>query len=62
MFGSVRELFAYKSMLRSLVKREVRGRYKGSLLGFLWNFTICSDMAAKIKSLSLTGTDVKIPV
>ena len=38
MFGTVRELFAYKSMLRSLVKREVRGRYKGSLLGFLWNF------------------------
>ncbi len=38
MFGTVKELFAYKSMLRSLVKREVRGRYKGSLLGFLWNF------------------------
>ncbi|MBO4551866.1 MAG: ABC transporter permease [Candidatus Methanomethylophilaceae archaeon] len=38
MFETVKELFAYKSMLRSLVRREVRGRYKGSLLGFLWNF------------------------
>ena len=25
-------------MIRNLVKREIRGRYKGSILGFLWNF------------------------
>ena len=27
-------------MIRNLVKREIRGRYKGSLLGFLWNFIL----------------------
>lgn len=25
-------------MIRSLVKRDIRGRYKGSILGFIWNF------------------------
>ena len=25
-------------MIWNLIKREVRGRYKGSILGFLWNF------------------------
>ncbi len=25
-------------MIRNLVKRDIRGRYKGSVLGFIWNF------------------------
>lgn len=25
-------------MIQSFIKKEVRGRYKGSILGFLWNF------------------------
>ena len=28
----------HKSKIGGLVKRDLRGRYKGSLLGFLWNF------------------------
>ncbi len=32
------ELFAYRQMLISLVKKDLRGRYKGSVLGFLWTF------------------------
>ena len=40
MFGFIRELYQYRSMILNLVKRDLRGRYKGSLLGFLWNFVL----------------------
>lgn len=32
------EIYAYREMLVSLVKRDLRGRYKGSALGFAWTF------------------------
>ena len=38
MFSTVDSLLSYRSMIWNFIKREVRGRYKGSLLGFLWNF------------------------
>lgn len=34
----VKELYAYREMIFSLVKRDLKGRYKGSALGFLWTF------------------------
>lgn len=34
----IREIFSYDDMIKSLVKRELRGKYKGSVLGFLWTF------------------------
>lgn len=34
----LKELFAYREMIFSLVKKDLRGRYKGSTLGFLWTF------------------------
>lgn len=34
----IKELIEYRQMIFSLVKRELRGRYKGSVLGFLWTF------------------------
>ena len=34
----VREIYAYREMIFSLIKRDLRGRYKGSALGFLWTF------------------------
>ena len=34
----IREIWHYRQMIFSLVKRELRGRYKGSFLGFLWTF------------------------
>ncbi len=34
----LREIFAYRQMIFSLIKRDLRGRYKGSFLGFLWTF------------------------
>lgn len=34
----LREVFDYRQMVIGLVRRELRGRYKGSVLGFLWTF------------------------
>lgn len=34
----VREIYEYRAMIISLVKRDLRGRYKGSVLGFFWTF------------------------
>ncbi|MBQ2265718.1 MAG: ABC transporter permease [Oscillospiraceae bacterium] len=34
----IKELYAYRQMIFSLVKKDLRGRYKGSVLGFLWTF------------------------
>ena len=38
MFRKFRELYEYREMVFSLVKRDLKGRYKGSALGFLWTF------------------------
>ncbi|WP_318708601.1 ABC transporter permease [Candidatus Acetatifactor stercoripullorum] len=38
MLQRIKEIFAYKDMIYSLVRRELRGRYKGSVLGFLWTY------------------------
>ena len=35
---TLKELAAYKSMISSLIQRDLRGRYKGSVLGFAWTF------------------------
>lgn len=34
----LREIYDYRQMVYSLVRKELRGRYKGSALGFLWTF------------------------
>lgn len=33
-----KELYAYREMIYSMVRRDLRGRYKSSILGFLWTF------------------------
>ena len=38
MFKTIKELWDYRSMIESLVKRELRGKYAASFLGFLWTF------------------------
>jgi lipopolysaccharide transport system permease protein len=38
LYHFIKELYAYREMLVSMVKRDLRGRYKGSMLGFLWTF------------------------
>lgn len=34
----LRELYLYRELLKSNVKKEIRGKYKGSFLGVLWSF------------------------
>lgn len=38
MISRLKEIYAYREMIFSLVKRDLKGRYKGSALGFLWTF------------------------
>ena len=38
MMKLLKELYNYREMIVSLVKKDLRGRYKGSVLGFLWTF------------------------
>ena len=33
-----KRLFSYRELLKSNVKKEIRGKYKGSFLGILWSF------------------------
>ena len=35
---ALKEIYDYREMIHSLVRKELRGRYKGSALGFLWTF------------------------
>lgn len=37
-FGEIRELYKYRYLLRNLVVRDLKIRYKNSVLGFLWSF------------------------
>ncbi|MCM1100397.1 MAG: ABC transporter permease [Clostridium sp.] len=34
----IKEIYTYRDMIYSLTRRELRGRYKGSVLGFLWTY------------------------
>lgn len=34
----VKEMYEYREMIFSLVRRDLKGRYKGSVLGFFWTF------------------------
>ena len=32
------DIYHYRAMIASLIRRDLRGRYKGSVLGFAWTF------------------------
>lgn len=34
----IRNLYNYRELLKSNIKKEIRGKYKGSFLGVLWSF------------------------
>jgi len=38
MFANLRHLFRYRALIRSLVARDLKARYRGSVLGFFWSF------------------------
>jgi ABC-2 type transport system permease protein len=35
---TIKEIYHYRAMIEGLVKKDLKGRYKGSVLGFLWTF------------------------
>lgn len=34
----LKNLYNYRELLKSNIKKEIRGKYKGSFLGILWSF------------------------
>ena len=34
----IENLYQYRELLKSNIKKEIRGKYKGSVLGVLWSF------------------------
>lgn len=38
MLKQLREVYTYRQMLISMVRKDLRARYRGSILGFLWTF------------------------
>ena len=38
MFANLAQLIRYRGLIQSLVARELKARYRGSVLGFLWSF------------------------
>ena len=38
MFANLRQLIRYRALIQSLVARELKARYRGSALGFVWSF------------------------
>ena len=38
MLANLRQLFRYRALISSLVARELKARYRGSVLGFFWSF------------------------
>ena len=38
MLSNLRRLLGYRALIQSLVARELKARYRGSVLGFLWSF------------------------
>lgn len=40
MLRKIKEIILYRGTITGLVKRDLRGRYKGSVLGFFWNLVV----------------------
>lgn len=38
MLQRIKNIYEYRDMIYSMVRRDLRGRYKGSVLGFLWTY------------------------
>ncbi|HCR00645.1 MAG TPA: ABC transporter permease, partial [Acidobacteria bacterium] len=38
MLSNLRQLFRYRGLVQILVARELKARYRGSVLGFFWSF------------------------
>lgn len=60
MNGHLLEIIRYRDMVKSLVKRDLRGKYKGSVLGFLWTFInpLCQIIVYTIVFSVIVKTDL----
>jgi ABC-type polysaccharide/polyol phosphate export permease len=38
LFANLKQLFRYRALISSLVARDLKARYRGSVLGFFWSF------------------------
>lgn len=38
MLSTIKEIYRYREMLKNLINKDLRSRYKGSVLGFFWTF------------------------
>jgi ABC-type polysaccharide/polyol phosphate export permease len=38
LFSNLASLFRYRGLIQSLVARDLKARYRGSVLGFFWSF------------------------
>ncbi len=38
MIDQIKEIYQYREMIRTMIHRDLRGRYKNSVLGFFWTF------------------------
>jgi len=38
MIKQIKDIYQYREMLKNMVRKDLRTRYKGSVLGFLWTF------------------------
>jgi lipopolysaccharide transport system permease protein len=38
LLANLRQLFRYRALIQSLVARDLKARYRGSVLGFFWSF------------------------
>ena len=49
MIRNFRELWQYRALLWNLTQRELKARYRGSTLGFLWTFANHSQGSSPTK-------------
>ncbi len=40
MLSNLAKLIRFRGLIQSLVARELKARYRGSVLGFLWSFRL----------------------
>jgi ABC-type polysaccharide/polyol phosphate export permease len=69
MWSNLAGLFRYRGLIHSLVARELKARYRGSVLGFFWSFvnpllllSIYSFVFAKILPPSATAENLPFEV
>ena len=61
MLKDILKVYEYREMLKSSVRKELRSRYKGSVLGFLWTFLNPLLMLVVYSILFATIMKIQVP-